>query len=144
MKRHLELRAPFWLSVIITVASLWLHQGQKRDIASELANPLLNVIAITVGFLAAVVTYLLTADELPAIRRLRTSDAFGHLINYHWTAIQLGCLAAFTSLAVLAACKMFPATPRAVVFHFWVFMVSWALLTFSRVAYLLRRLLDPR
>lgn len=141
--KWLEQWFPWLLAGLVAFGSLRLGAAQKVIVASELTNPVLNILAISVGFLAAVVTYLLTADGQPAIKRLKTTEAFNLLVSYHWAAIGWGFFAALASLLMIAANKMFPAYWQEMVFHVWVFICALALLTFVRAVRLISRLLQP-
>lgn len=134
---------PYLLAGLCTWQSLRLRQAQKLVLATELASPSLNVFAIIVGFVAAVVTFLLTAQGLPVLTRLKTTRAFHRLVTYHWEAVFWGFVASLISLAVLASCKTLGVSERAVLFHIWIFVGTASMLLFFRVFWLLKALLQP-
>lgn len=134
-----------WYPVAAGVAagfgSLALPESVRLGIAQDLANPVTTILAITIGFVAAALTFLLTATELPSVRALRTGTGFNPLIDYHWQAIVSGMIAALLSLCVIVACKTLATWPQIAVFHLWVASVTWAFAAFFRVVNLLQKLL---
>lgn len=148
MKISVEGAYPLAVSALAALTSLRFDDGTKLAMATQLANPMVNIMAITVGFLAAAMTVLLTAQDLGAIQRLRTSNAFRGLVNYHWNAITVGLVAALLSLVVglcfppgTSSDKVVPASWW--LFHAWFFVVVLALTSFYRVVRLLKSLLCP-
>jgi hypothetical protein len=115
----------------------------KKGFATDHANPVLSVFAIIVGFIASVVTFLLTAQGMRTLENLRTTEGFRVLIDYHWEAVFLGFAASVFSLVLIAFTK----TPHHDRFHLlfnaWLWFGSAALLAFARVYWELRKLLAP-
>lgn len=148
MKITFEGGYPLIVSAAATVATHWLSDATKLAMAVQLAGPIVSITAITTGFLAAAMTVLLTAQDVGPIQRLRTSDAFRGLVNYHWSAISVALVAAVLSLSVNLA---FPATATVQgtspaswgLFHVWFFLVAMSLMNFYRVVRLLKLLLCP-
>jgi hypothetical protein len=136
---------PQVFALVLTAASLWLKQAQKLTIAAELASPVLSVFSIIVGFVAAVVTFLLTAQEFPVLAKLKTTRAFDRLIGYHWSAIFWGFLASLASLVLLAAYKLVDVEVqyRSMLFHVWMYVSVVSVGAFFRVFSLLKYLLQP-
>jgi len=132
---------PASLGAAAGLGSFALPGATQLDIAKDLANPVLSILAIAVGFIAAALTILLTASDLPSLQTLRTGTRFNALVEYHWQAIVSGMLAAVLSLWVIVACKTLDTWPQIVVFHVWAGCVVWAFTAFFRVVHLLRALL---
>lgn len=148
-----ELAWPFVVSAALTGCTVLLRQHAKLTIATELASPSLSIMAIIVGFLAAIVTFIFTAQNVPALERLKTiRGQFGRLIEYHWSAIGWGFVACIGSMVMQVAAKMLqlgqPYHPRhwtyfLVLFDIWCFLGLFALCLFVRVAWLSKLLLTP-
>ncbi len=135
--------------VTASVASHCLIGSQRVDVITALANPILTILTIIVGFMMAAMTILFTAQDNRSIKRLSTSKrCFGNFVNYHWEAIAIGFIAAILSLIVLVIFKFeknsfheVPQYIRMISFWIWVFFVTWAQIAFLRVIILLRQLL---
>lgn len=84
-----------------------------------LANPLLSVIAIIVGFLATSVTLLLTAPDTKAMNRVRTAVQFRKIVNSHFNSIYTGMVACISSLFVLVYCKDWKMPYAMIAFGVW-------------------------
>jgi len=141
MNRTTERAYPLAVGIAAGLGSLALPHPFAISVAGDLANPVLSILAITVGFVAAALTILLTASELPALRTLRTGTTYNLLIDYHWQAIVSGMIAALLSMCAIVACKTLDWWPQILVFHLWVASVAWAFTAFFRVVYLLQKLL---
>ena len=132
---------PVALGVAVGIGSLWIKEPIRLSIAQDLANPITSILAITIGFVAAALTFLLSATDLSAVRTLRTGTGFNQLVDYHWQAIVSGMIAALLSLCVIVVCKQLATWPQFAVFHLWVASVVWAFSAFFRVVNLLQKLL---
>ncbi len=140
---NLERRYPLLLALLATTI-WWFVNGQRQwDISVSLSSPLVNVIAISVGFLAAALSILLTAQSLPALDRLKTSNEFNTLVDYHWSAIRLGLISVALCMLVLS----FPPCDRSDHWEIrwisipWFLFAIWSFIAFFRVLALLKQLL---
>lgn len=125
----------FWLDFIPT--------DKRISIAHDLASPLVSVMAIGSGFIAASLTILTTANT-SAIRKLRDVPAiFRKLIRYHACAAYMGVLACIVSLAVLGN-KHFEGPPRSWIYTAWFLGTIWAGLTIVRVLVILVEYVRPK
>jgi hypothetical protein len=112
--------------------------------AKDLSNPLLNLFAIIVGFVATALTFIAAAQDLPQMKRLNQTTHFQELIEYHWAAICLGLFATIMALVVIVVCKTKPfSVPQNLIFTVWIYLSLWALAAFFRVVLILRIILKP-
>lgn len=117
--------------------------AKRLDIAYELAGPLVSVMAIAVGFVAASLTILTTAVTQPVIRLRDNKIAYGKLIQYHAWATYVGVLACLTSLAILGRKHYDGNLDLWWLDQVWFQVNAWAGLTFIRVLVILVELLHP-
>jgi drug/metabolite transporter (DMT)-like permease len=115
----------------------------KKGIATDLASPVLGVLAIIVGFLASVVTFLLTAQGIKKLEALRTTQGFRVLIDDHWEAVFLGFAASIASLILIAFAKTPHHDRFHILFNAWFTLGAASLFAFARVYWNLRKLLAP-
>jgi len=113
----------------------------KVHIAQDLANPIITILAINTGFLAAALAVLLTAQGLQSVKRMQTVNHFNYLVDYHWQGVITGFIAAILSLCVIIICKALDHVYQLTFFSLWVFSVGWAFTAFLRVVYILKVLL---
>ena len=137
-----EQRHPVICGLIISAATYWLNLSTKIEIADKLSNPILSILAIAVGFIAAALTILLTVSDLNTLNIFRTNTAlYNRFIDFHWEAIVSGMVSAVLSLVVIVACKKLETRPQELLFHVWLLSTVWSFASFFRVVKLLRSLL---
>src|SRR3569833_1316857 len=73
---------PYVLGPLLAWYMASFTNAHKLSIATDLATPIISVFAIIVGFVGAVVTFLLTAQGLPVLTKLKTTRAFHRMIGY--------------------------------------------------------------
>lgn len=140
MTLGLERRYPAYVAVVASAATAHLTSTDKISVVKELASPVISILAIQVGFVAAALTILLTAQGLHILRRLKKAKSFRLLVDYHWSAILAGFFSAVLTLCAAVCCKSTDGC-RVLLFHLWVFSVVMALMAFLRVVSLLRAML---
>lgn len=115
----------------------------RLDVAYDLANPLVSVMAIGAGFVGASLSILSTADN-PGTRALRASSAYHRFIFFHVAAISIGSMACLFDLAILARRHFHGRPDYWHVDMLWFFFNLWAGLCFIRVVYFLALYLGVR
>ena len=143
---NLERSYPFLAGAVATIALSTLNDDLKKTIATDLVVPILTILPIIIGFLAAALTLLYTIQDSPAVRQLKTTSAFKRLVDYHVAGIALGSAAALLALAVLVACKpdnahLVPGLWRDFYFYTWLLFTNWSFAAFLRVVFLLRNVM---
>lgn len=143
---RLERGYPFLAGAVATLLLSALNDELKKTIATDLVVPVLTVLPIIIGFLAAALTLLYTIQDTPDVRRLKTSSAFKRLVDYHVAGIGIGSVAALLALAILVVCKpdnahLVPGFWRDTFFYTWLLFTNWSLAAFVRVVFLLRALM---
>ncbi len=133
---------PSALGVMASVLASQLPRAVQADVADKLANPILSILAIAVGFIAAALTILLTAPDIKSINRFKSvPDLYNRFVDYHWEAISTGMASATLSLVVIIASKKLETWPQVALFYAWLLFTVWAFAAFFRVVHLLRGLL---
>lgn len=144
MSRRIEQAWPFLIGFCTTIGIHYLGMEHKVTIAKKLSIPVVNILAINVGFIGVALTILLTSQNLDVIKRLKTSMSFARLVGYHWSAVLLGFTASIVSLLVMAFCESVSTLCEIIFFHIWILFVIWAFAAFGRVIYLLRLLFEGK
>lgn len=134
---------PAVLAAAITLASgLLTPSARIISIAELLAAAMLNVWAILIGFVAAAMSILLTAQSLPALDKLKPTKQFHILVGYNWAALRWGVVALIACLVVVVAsgnrAESRTAWPCALA---WLGLQVLAFLMFYRALDLFRKLL---
>lgn len=129
------------VALALSVSSLFLGRHLKVHIAQELANPIVTILAINTGFLATIISLMLTIPSKHSFLQMRSADYWEVVVNYHWHGIVAGFIAAILSLCVLIICKDFTYLYQDVFFFLWVASVGWAFTAFIRAGVVLKSLL---
>lgn len=135
------------LVAIVGTCFLWLRfvpVGKRLEVAYELASPLVSVMAIAVGFIAASLTILVTGGTRPILKLRENKQGYGRLVRYHAWATYLGIAACGTSLLILA--RKHDVGPLNVGWFdaAWFLINAWAGAAFIRVLVILVALLHPK
>lgn len=138
---RIEKLAPAIVALALSLCSLLLGPHLKIHIAQELANPIITILAINTGFMAAAITIMLTVPTKQSFQQIKSAGYWEIIINYQWQAIISGLVAAMLSLCVLIVCKEFEHFYQSGFFFAWAASVGWAFTAFVRAASILKRLL---
>jgi hypothetical protein len=94
----LERFSPLFWGVITAIYSyFWIPEELHPKIIKDFLNPVINVSAITVGFLTTVMTVLITIDTKEVIQWLKSANYYQRLISYLMSAVKSAFLVAITS-----------------------------------------------
>lgn len=113
----------------------------RKLISETLANPLLSLLAIFVGFLSTSLTILLTATESEGIKKIRSAVQFRYLIGYHTETIALGASASILALIVLVAKPDGQNWKSGLLFYPWLFFSIASIIGFFRLIFVLPAIL---
>ncbi|KAL8636708.1 MAG: hypothetical protein Q9226_009220, partial [Calogaya cf. arnoldii] len=91
----------------VVATGICVHQFVSEEVlgkvANKIAEKILDVSAISIGFMAAALSILLAAQHIPAAERLKAHGKFKTLIDYYSKAIAGGFLSVTTSLATMGS-----------------------------------------
>lgn len=140
MNLLIERFVPFIVGLLSTWLLSTLRDTDKAAMVRDLAGSIVSILSIDVGFLATALAILLASQDNRIVKRIKTSTAFNRIVNYHWSAIMLGFLAALLSLGCIMMCKSVTTPCSMILFDAWVLLTVWAFTAFLRVFYLMRLL----
>lgn len=139
-----ERRYPFFIAAVSTCFWFLLYRESRGRIAYDLSSPLLNVVAISVGFMGAALSILLTAQHVPSLDKLKQTDQFVELVEYHWSGIRLGFLCVAVCLFAITQNPKDSSVLTGLPGGAWCLSCIWAQSAFYRALSSFRRLLIAR
>lgn len=135
-----EKAAPTIVALALSITTIFLGKHLKIHIAQELSNPIITILAINTGFLAAAMSIMQTGSSKRSYKQMQSAGYWSAVISYQWQGVIGGFVAAILSLCVLIACKNFISTYQDVFFFLWVASVGWAFTAFIRAGFILKNL----
>lgn len=140
---------PAFISIVLSGLSWLLPYQLILRIEKDLSNPILTLVSIFTGVVAASITLILSQSPLPDSIHIKNEyPQCKMLINYHISCIYSGVFCCLTSLVAIIipsnidhGSPLFPYIVNKIFFCLWILFLSFSLTFFIRVIILLRILL---
>ena len=137
---------PAVVAVLTSAVCAYVEDSRIRDAIAQLAGPVVSLLAISIGFVSASVTILVTSDRLPTMKALEGMPTMvKRLVGFHSSAVVNSVVGSALTLGLLLAFGDTQAHGHArvlrVLFQLWVFLVVLSIGSLLRVLYVLKAII---